>query len=181
VIYSGVAYQTNRESGAALLTNMTTCGYACYMPTLNAASFVGAFSLMLIFCCSQRVTLVGTIQGILAKYPEGNNILKEFFQNADDAGASVLRVCLDKRTHPTARLPSRNLAPFQGPSLLIFNDAVFCEKDFAGICQVQESVKADDVSQTGRHGQGFNVVYHYTDLPTIVSGDKILTFDPHQE
>jgi sacsin len=151
------------------------------MPTLNTASFVCAFSLILIFCCSQKVTLVGTIRGILAKYPEGNNILKEFMQNADDAGASVLRMCLDKRTHPTARLPSKNLAPFQGPSLLIFNDAVFRDDDFKGICQVHESVKADDVSQTGRHGQGFNVVYHYTDLPTIVSRDKISTFDPHEE
>ena len=32
---------------------------------------------------------------------------------------------------------------------------------------------------TGRFGLGFNAVYHFTDCPTLVSGDSVVTFDPH--
>ena len=33
--------------------------------------------------------------------------------------------------------------------------------------------------KTGRFGVGFNSVYHLTDLPSFVSGDKLVFFDPH--
>ncbi|KAF9111288.1 hypothetical protein BGX30_007653, partial [Mortierella sp. GBA39] len=36
----------------------------------------------------------------------------------------------------------------------------------------------DDPSKIGRHGLGFNSVYHFTDVPSIVSGPYLGFFDP---
>ena len=33
--------------------------------------------------------------------------------------------------------------------------------------------------QTGKFGLGFNAVYHFTDLPSFVSGEYLVYFDPH--
>ena len=33
--------------------------------------------------------------------------------------------------------------------------------------------------QTGKFGLGFNAVYHFTDLPSFVSGEYLVCFDPH--
>ncbi len=53
-------------------------------------------------------------------------------QNADDAGASTLRLCYDRRihTHTADALVYPGLAGFQGESLLCYNDSVFTPKDF---------------------------------------------------
>lgn len=64
-------------------------------------------------------------------------------QNADDAGATVVKFCLDCRHHPTARLLDARLAPFQGPALLVYNDAVFSDKDFTSISRIGDSVKRE--------------------------------------
>ena len=106
-------------------------------------------------------------------------MLKEFVQNADDAGARVLRMCVDKRQHSTETLPAQTLAPFQGPSLLVFNDAVFSDRDFESICNIGNSVKKLEVAKTGRFGLGFNAVYHLTDLPSFASRNRVVFFDPH--
>ena len=49
----------------------------------------------------QRVDLTARIREVLLNYPEGTSILKESIQNADDARASVVRFCLDRRQHAT--------------------------------------------------------------------------------
>ena len=41
------------------------------------------------------------------------------------------------------------LAPFQGPSLLVYNDAVFNSEDFVSISQIGESVKRTQEGKTG--------------------------------
>jgi sacsin len=46
-----------------------------------------------------QVTLTSRIKEILVNYPEGTSILKELVQNADDAGAHVIKFCLDWRRH----------------------------------------------------------------------------------
>lgn len=78
----------------------------------------------------QKIDLTVRIREILRNYPEGTSILKELVQNADDAGAREVRLCLDLRQHGTAGLPSPALAQFQGPALLVFNDGVFTDTDF---------------------------------------------------
>lgn len=78
----------------------------------------------------QKIDLTVRIREILRNYPEGTSILKELVQNADDAGAREVRLCLDLRQHGTAGLPSPTLAQFQGPALLMYNDGVFTDTDF---------------------------------------------------
>ncbi|CAI8014095.1 Sacsin [Geodia barretti] len=121
-----------------------------------------------------------TIQKILDKYPDGQ-IFKEIIQNADDAGASTVHFYLDSRQHGSQSLIYSSIGQFQGPSLLSYNDAMFQEKDWQSIQDMQQSVKAEDPFKVGKFGIGFNSVYHITDLPTIVSGNRLAYLDPHEE
>lgn len=83
-----------------------------------------------------QVSLTSRIRSILADYPEGTSILKELFQNADDAGARRVALCLDHRAHGGASVAFPGLAPFQGPALLAYNDAAFTEADFESISRI---------------------------------------------
>lgn len=115
---------------------------------------------------------------MLLNYPEGTTVLKELIQNADDAGATLVRFCLDRRVHASDSLLSSSLAQWQGPALLAFNDAVFSEEDFVSISRIGGSSKHGQAWKTGRFGVGFNSVYHLTDLPSFVSGKYVVLFDP---
>lgn len=100
----------------------------------------------------QRVDLTRRIREILINYPEGTTVLKELIQNADDAGATKVCFCLDRRTHRTDSLLSPKLAQWQGPALLAYNDAVFTEEDFASISRIGGSQKQSQAWKTGRFG-----------------------------
>ncbi|GAA0148778.1 hypothetical protein LIER_08123 [Lithospermum erythrorhizon] len=126
----------------------------------------------------QKVDLTRRIREVLLNYPEGTTVLKELIQNADDAGATKVRLCLDRRTHPKESLLSENLATWQGPALLAYNDAEFSEEDFVSISRIGGSQKQGQAWKTGRFGVGFNSVYHLTDLPSFVSGKYVVLFDP---
>ncbi|KAJ0963928.1 hypothetical protein J5N97_029050 [Dioscorea zingiberensis] len=126
----------------------------------------------------QRVDLTRRIREVLVNYPEGTTVLKELIQNADDAGATKVRLCLDRRSHGTESLLSDSLAQWQGPALLAYNDAVFSEDDFVSISRIGDSKKQGQAWKTGRFGVGFNSVYHITDLPSFVSGKYVVIFDP---
>ncbi|GER32765.1 zinc finger family protein, partial [Striga asiatica] len=126
----------------------------------------------------QKVDLTRRIREVLLNYPEGTTVLKELIQNADDAGATTVRLCLDRRRHGVDSLLSNSLAQWQGPALLAYNDAVFTEEDFVSISRIGGSSKQDKAWKTGRFGVGFNSVYHLTDLPSFVSGNHVVLFDP---
>ncbi|KAI3696119.1 hypothetical protein L1987_79128 [Smallanthus sonchifolius] len=126
----------------------------------------------------QKVDLTRRIREVLLNYPEGTTVLKELIQNADDAGATKVCLCLDRRYHATSSLLSPKLAQWQGPSLLAYNNAVFTEDDFASISKIGGSGKQSQAWKTGRFGVGFNSVYHLTDLPSFVSDKYVVLFDP---
>ena len=71
---------------------------------------------------------------------------------------------IDSRRHPTTFLVAENLAAYQGPALVVANDAIFKEKDWEGIERLQDSVKAEDPFNVGKYGIGFNSVYHITGM-----------------
>ncbi|KAL6144806.1 hypothetical protein ACLB2K_055496 [Fragaria x ananassa] len=102
----------------------------------------------------QKVDLTRRIREVLLNYPEGTTVLKELIQNADDAGATTVRLCLDRRLHGSDSLLSKALAPWQGPLLLAYNDAVFTEEDFVSISRIGGSSKHGQASKTGRFGVG---------------------------
>ncbi|THU63893.1 hypothetical protein C4D60_Mb01t20640 [Musa balbisiana] len=101
----------------------------------------------------QRVDLTRRIREILINYPEGTTVLKELIQNADDAGATRICLCLDRRSHGAESLLSPNLAQWQGPALLAYNDAVFTEDDFISISRIGDSKKQSQTWKTGRFGR----------------------------
>ncbi|KAK8969856.1 hypothetical protein KSP40_PGU011807 [Platanthera guangdongensis] len=127
----------------------------------------------------QRVDLTRRIREVLVNYPEGTTVLKELIQNADDAGATKVSLCLDLRHHGVNSLLSSHLSQWQGPALLAYNDAVFTEDDFVSISQIGDSKKQVQAWKTGRFGVGFNSAYHLTDLPSFVSNKYVVLFDPH--
>eukprot|EP01084_Bolivina_argentea_P207490 353999_1 len=127
----------------------------------------------------QKVDLCRRIREILQNYPAGISVLKELIQNADDANASIIRFVYDTRSHPTTQLSESTLSQFQSPSLLIYNNAIFTDSDFESIQSIGSSTsKRDKVNKTGRFGLGFNAVYHLSELPSFVSSNYLIYFDP---
>lgn len=100
----------------------------------------------------QKVDLTRRIREVLLNYPEGTTVVKELIQNADDAGATKVCLCLDRRNHGTESLLSDKLSQWQGPALLAYNDAVFSEEDFVSISRIGGSGKHGQAWKTGRFG-----------------------------
>jgi sacsin len=126
----------------------------------------------------QSERLTARLRDLVRNYPKGPGLVKEFLQNADDAGASKLHVILDRRTHDADNLPS-NMRAAQGPALLFFNDRVFSEDDFNRIQRVGAGGKVEEAAGTGRFGHGFNTCYSVSDHPSLLTGDRVAWFDPH--
>ena len=119
------------------------------------------------------------LHSLIRDYPKGIGIVKEFVQNADDAGATCLKILVDWRSHPTTALPDGRMAPLMGPALLFYNNARFTERDLEGIKQLSQGSKVADTGKTGRFGLGFNSAYNVTDVPSFVTGEHLYFFDPH--
>ena len=111
--------------------------------------------------------------------PPLTGLLMELLQNADDAGAGELALMLDTTDYPSDSILGPGMAPWQGPALVAFNDAMFTQQDLHNISRIGQDSKLDKPSSIGRFGLGFNCVYHFTDVPSFVSGDFLVTFDPH--
>ena len=118
------------------------------------------------------------IREYIRSYPTGITLIKEFIQNADDAGATELAVVLDRRSHPTGAISDPRMKQLLGPSLLIFNNALFTEADHLGITTLLHSGKRKDSGKTGRFGIGFNCSYNVTDFPSYVTGPDVVCLDP---
>ena len=128
----------------------------------------------------QEERLTVRLRGLIRAYPRSVGIVKEFLQNADDAGATRLRVVWDERQHPRGSLPDPRMAALQGPALLFINDQVFGAADLDAIRRIGESSKSALGPKTGRFGLGFNTAYNVTDHPSFVSGGFAVAFDPHR-
>ncbi|KAG7442137.1 uncharacterized protein BT62DRAFT_1010912 [Guyanagaster necrorhizus] len=122
--------------------------------------------------------LTTTIRNVLKQYTE-QQMLSEFFANASDAGAMEFKILVDDRHAPYERLLSPLMAPFQRcSSLIVYNNSMFTQADFEGICKTGVGGKEGETSTIGQFGLGALSMFHFTELAMIVSGDKVLFLDP---
>ncbi|XP_053401277.1 sacsin-like [Mercenaria mercenaria] len=117
-------------------------------------------------------------------YKDGLSVPKEVVQNADDAGATVVKFLYDERHNNDAKrkekLFSSDLRECQGPALWVYNDSQFTEKDLENITKLNGATKADYQDKIGKFGLGFCSVYNLTDVPSFISGKDMVIFDPHE-
>lgn len=127
----------------------------------------------------QQESLTTRIKNILKDYSDGP-LFKEMLQNADDAGATCMKILYDERKNEDARtgLIDKGMEECQGPALWFYNDAKFEEKDFKNIIKLGGGTKETEHTKIGKFGLGFCSVYSVTDVPSIVSGKYIVFFDP---
>ncbi|CAG8565122.1 11422_t:CDS:10 [Rhizophagus irregularis] len=130
------------------------------------------------------------LRKILEEYPDGSQILREILQNSDDAKSTEQVFILDHNTYPSNRLikpdlvnyerANLKLGRYQGPALLAKNNTIFDERDFKSLLKLADSEKQDQFDKIGVMGVGFNSIYHITDSPSFITGDKYVILDPHE-
>ncbi|XP_056019914.1 sacsin-like isoform X2 [Ostrea edulis] len=128
----------------------------------------------------QEEPLTTRIRNLLDDYTDGLSVYKEMLQNADDAGASCMKILYDERKNEQARtgLIDKGMKECQGPALWFYNDAKFEDKDFQNIIKLGGGTKKSEETKIGKFGLGFCSVYNVTDVPSIVSGKYLVFFDP---
>ncbi len=86
---------------------------------------------------------------------DGRTIVRELFQNADDAGASTLVFAIAEEGLEGASNPL-----LAGPALVVINDGPFPEKDHDGLHRAIGGAKRDDAAKVGRFGLGLKSLFH---------------------
>ena len=125
----------------------------------------------------QSEPLTTRLNRILREYKD-TSVIQELLQNADDAGATEVAVYYDTRQHDSGNLLFPGMANSYGPALLFYNNAEFTEEDFENITKIAGETKMNKPLKIGKFGIGFCSVYHITDVPSFVSGENFIVFDP---
>ena len=130
----------------------------------------------------QEEPLTRSIHRLLEGYTDGFAVPKELIQNADDAGATEVKFLYDERSNKDSLtcLFDKGMEACQGPALWAYNNAVFTDDDFTNITKLNGATKEGDTGKIGKFGSGFNAVYNLTDVPSFVSRDSFVIFDPHR-
>ena len=132
------------------------------------------------FCfeqAGQSEPLTIRLNRILKEYKD-TSVIQELLQNADDAGATEVAVYYDTREYDSSNLFFHGMANSYGPALLFYNNAEFTEEDFGNIRKIAGETKLNKPLKIGKFGVGFCSVYHITDVPSFVSGENFVVFDP---
>jgi sacsin len=116
------------------------------------------------------------IADTLERYPV-EATFKEYLANADDAEASEINWLLDSTQYPKESLVAPGLSAYQGSALLVHNDGVFQDKDFDGFKDVGRGSKREDTATIGKFGRGSQTMYHWTDVPMLLSGEYLLILE----
>ncbi|CAG8458307.1 12515_t:CDS:2 [Dentiscutata heterogama] len=119
------------------------------------------------------------LKTILEKFDDEKIVFQEFLKNADDAGAEQFCIILDECTYSSEYLIKEDMKCWQGPAIWIYNEKEFSLKDLESLNDIGRCVKGPD--EIGRYGLGFASCYNFTDMPQIISGWKIIFFDPQRK
>ncbi|KAI0784872.1 hypothetical protein C8Q75DRAFT_894291 [Abortiporus biennis] len=118
------------------------------------------------------------ISNVLRQY-NIDQAFNEFLANAADAGATQYNLLLDERPGRSVDILAPTMSALQSsPSLIVHNDAVFKDEDFAGIRRVGLGGKQDRSDVIGKFGLGSLSMFHFTDMAMILSGGHVLFLDP---
>ena len=123
--------------------------------------------------------VTGRLKEAIEEYGGDVDVFKELIQNADDARATQVKFIIDWRQHPCGTLLEPEMKHWQGPALLAYNNAMFTDQDFENICELAGGSKKSDPTKIGRFGIGFCSIYHLTDVPSFISNNHFIVFDPH--
>ena len=132
------------------------------------------------FCFEQHgqsEPLTTRLNRILREYKD-TSVIQELLQNADDAGATEVAMYYDTRKHDSSNLLFPGMVNSYGPALLFYNNAEFTEEDFENITKIAGETKINKPLKIGKFGIGFCSVYHITDIPSFISGENFIVFDP---
>lgn len=112
--------------------------------------------------------LTSRIRSVLIQY-NVEQAFTEFLANAADAKATSFGILLDDRPAMGSRVLSPAFSEIQSrPSLVIYNNSVFEDKDFDGILNVGLGGKLSQSSTIGQFGLGALSMYHFTEvIPTL--------------
>ena len=125
----------------------------------------------------QSEPLTTRLKTILKDYKD-TSVIQELLQNADDAGATEVAVYYDTREHDSSYLFFPGMVNSYGPAVLFYNNVEFADKDFENITKIAGETKKNEPLKIGKFGIGFCSVYHITDVPSFVSGETFMVFDP---
>ncbi|TFK63720.1 hypothetical protein BDN72DRAFT_847315 [Pluteus cervinus] len=119
------------------------------------------------------------IKTVLRDY-DIKHAFNEFVANASDAGATDFMILLDERQNfPSETIISPEFKQFQqGPAVVLFNNAIFKPEDFKGIRRIGRGTKKDRPDSIGKYGLGALSLFHFTDLPMIISNKHVMILDP---
>ncbi|GBC07902.1 hypothetical protein RclHR1_07770002 [Rhizophagus clarus] len=120
------------------------------------------------------------LRKILEEYPDGSQVIREILQNSDDAQSTEQIFILDHNKYPSNKLFNQQLDRYQGPALISKNTAIFEEDDFKSLLNLADSKKSKKFDKIGAMGIGFNSIYHITDSPSFITGNKYVILDPHE-
>ena len=133
------------------------------------------------FSFGQTDSLTHRLNTLLQEYTDGFAVPKEMVQNADDAGATEVKILYDERKNEDSMtcLIDEGMRECHGPAIWAYNNAIFTDEDFENITKLSGATKESQTDKIGRFGLGFNAVYNITDVPSFVSRHNIVIFDPH--
>ena len=105
----------------------------------------------------------------------------EFVANAEDSGSAskvIWTLDTEKCKYPSTQIFCPELKAWQTPGLYVYNDGVFSDSDFKALVNVGMGSKSEDTSKIGKYGLGALTMYLFTDVPSIISGEYFIIFDP---
>jgi hypothetical protein len=110
--------------------------------------------------------------------------LNEFVANAEDCGTATKSHWIldsEKSEFPSKTILCDELEEWQTPSLYFYNDGVFTDSDFKALVDIGMGTKAGDSSKIGKYGLGSLTMYLFTDVPSMISGEHFIIFDPTRQ